>query len=176
MPQKKLLMFSIFVAIVLLGSFILHRSKPENNELVRSIYGPDFDCRNALNRSDFIRKNAEAGHAKSQLEIANFYFHGYNAEDKAISVDRAEALKWYLKAAEQGNMEAQYHLGILYASDLGIVAPNEYEVRFARKFKSPPNYEEAAKWFQMAAEQGDVNSQYYLSYQFRDGLGVKQDY
>lgn len=27
-----------------------------------------------------------------------------------------------------------------------------------------------------SAEQGDENSQYYLSYQFRDGLGVKQDW
>jgi len=172
--MKIALWCATLAVVVLFGFLVLHRSK-EAHPLARSIYGADFDCSKALSPAEFIRTNAEAGHAKSQDRLAGYYFHGYE-EDKKIKSDRAEAIKWYRLAAEQGNMDAQAHLGILYASDLGIVAPNIYEAGFARKFKAATDYAEAARWFALAAAQGDVNSQYYLSYQFRDGLGVKQNY
>ena len=35
---------------------------------------------------------------------------------------------------------------------------------------------EAAKWYQMAAEQGDSGAQYNLGVMYRDGRGVPQDY
>jgi len=40
----------------------------------------------------------------------------------------------------------------------------------------PQNYAEAAKWFRLAAEQGDEAAQYFLAPYFAKGLGVPQDY
>jgi TPR repeat protein len=37
-------------------------------------------------------------------------------------VDCEEAVSWYRKAAEQGYAEAQFNLGIMYATGEGITA------------------------------------------------------
>ena len=51
--------------------------------------------------------------------------------------DYAEAVKWYRKAAEQGDAEAQFNLGLMYADGEGV----------------PKDYAEAVKWYRKAAEQ-----------------------
>jgi hypothetical protein len=38
------------------------------------------------------------------------------------------------------------------------------------------DYKEAAKWYRLAAEQGNVQAQYSLGYLYSKGLGVPQDY
>ena len=53
----------------------------------------------------------------------------------------AEAAKWYLKAAEQGNADAQQRLGDMYEEGQGV----------------EQNDEEAWKWHQKASEQGKGN-------------------
>ena len=40
----------------------------------------------------------------------------------------------------------------------------------------PQNYKEAAKWSQLAAEQGDVDAQYNLGLMYANGQGVSQDH
>ena len=49
-----------------------------------------------------------------------------------------EALKWYRKAANQGDGEAQYNLGLSYVKGLGVTQ-NDLEAYF---------------WFNLAAAQG----------------------
>jgi TPR repeat protein len=39
---------------------------------------------------------------------------------RGVPLDFAEAVKWYRKAANQGYAEAQYNLGILYATGGGV--------------------------------------------------------
>ena len=38
------------------------------------------------------------------------------------------------------------------------------------------NYEEAAKWWRLAAEQGNVKAQYNLGCSYEDGKGVEQNH
>ena len=52
-------------------------------------------------------------------------------------------MKWYRKAAEQGDADAQYNLGISYDRGEGV----------------PQDYVEAVKWYRKAAEQGDADAQ-----------------
>jgi hypothetical protein len=52
--------------------------------------------------------------------------------------DRAEAAKWYRRAAEQGRANAQYNLGRMYATGQGV----------------PKDEAEMVKWWRAAAEQG----------------------
>ncbi len=40
----------------------------------------------------------------------------------------------------------------------------------------PRDYAEAAKWFQLAAEQSDAGAQYNLGVMYENGQGVPQDY
>ena len=59
-----------------------------------------------------------------------------------------DATRWYLKAAEQGHMWAQYKLGYIYNYGKGVSKDNG----------------EAIKWYRKAAEQGHAGAQYNLGY------------
>ena len=52
--------------------------------------------------------------------------------------DETEAVKWYRKAAEQGDAKAQWCLGRCYESGDGVIQDKD----------------EAVKWYRMAADQG----------------------
>ena len=53
--------------------------------------------------------------------------------------DNQKNVAWYTKSAEQGDVEAQYQLGLCYYHGEGI----------------SKDYKKAAKWFNKAAEQGN---------------------
>jgi len=69
-------------------------------------------------------------------------------------------VKWYRKAAEQGEAYAQLHLGLMYAKGEGI----------------PEDDKEAVKWYRKAAEQGFADAQSLLAESYLKGEGVPQDY
>ncbi len=62
--------------------------------------------------------------------------------------------------AEQGNVDAQYNLGLMYYKGEGVLQ----------------DYKEAEKWFRMAAKQGDPIAQSELASMYAKGEGVPQDY
>ena len=68
-------------------------------------------------------------------------------------------LKWYRKAAEQGYVPAQVHLGTMY-----------FEGRVV-----PQNYQDSVKWFRKAVDQGDALVQVNLGHMYSRGYGVSQD-
>lgn len=63
------------------------------------------------------------------------------------------------KAAEGGNTEAQYRLGMIHADGDGV----------------PLDYREAAKWLQRAANEGHAEAQEALGWLYANGYGVRQD-
>ena len=98
-----------------------------------------------------LRKEAESGDAQSQSELGDRYYTG-----RGVAKDHAEAMKWYRKAAEQGDAEKRRSLAFLY----WLAGDNV----------------EAAKWYLRAAEQGNLLSQSNLADMYRDGVGVPQNY
>ena len=66
--------------------------------------------------------------------------------------DYAEALKWYRKAAEQGDASAQYNLGNGYRRGKGVTQ----------------DYAEAANWYRKAAEQGNAWAQSNLGVMYQN--------
>ena len=63
-------------------------------------------------------------------------------------VDYSEAVRWYRKAAEQGNDAAQNNLGYMYANGRGV----------------SQDYSEAVRWYRKSAEQGNALGQSNLGY------------
>ena len=53
---------------------------------------------------------AEAGDVPSQYQIAVLYLRG-----DGVPQDYAEAVKWFRKAADHGEADAQFNLGHMYA-------------------------------------------------------------
>jgi TPR repeat protein len=107
-----------------------------------------------------------------------------------------QAAFWYRKAAEQGDVDAQYNLGSLYYDGRGV--PHDYAqaVLWFRKAAErgdsdaqdelgdlylsgegvAQNYTQAAMWYRKAAEQGNALAQASLGDLYRDGQGVPRDY
>ena len=66
------------------------------------------------------------------------------------------------RLANQGDADAQYHLGEMYYVYVGDGATQDYV--------------KAAYWFGKAAEQGHAKAQGGLGYMYYEGKGVAQDY
>uniref|UniRef100_Q01UB4 Sel1 domain protein repeat-containing protein n=1 Tax=Solibacter usitatus (strain Ellin6076) TaxID=234267 RepID=Q01UB4_SOLUE len=74
-----------------------------------------------------LRRRAEGGDAKAQLDLGRAYENGA----KGTQRDQAEAIRWYRKAAEQGNVEAATTLAYWYMEGRGV----------------PRDFTEAARWY-----------------------------
>lgn len=72
----------------------------------------------------------------------------------------SQALKWFLKAAAQGNQGAQNKIAFLYAKGLGV-----------RK-----DYQEALKWYHKTADIGNGEGQFYIGVLYEYGNGMPQDF
>ena len=71
--------------------------------------------------------------------------------------DYATALREWRPFAEQGDAEAQYNLGVMYANGEGV----------------PKDDAEALKWYRKAAEQGFAKAQLNLGVMYTNGEGVR---
>jgi TPR repeat protein len=101
------------------------------------------------------RMRAYLGSVTAQKTLAQKYYDG-----QGVVRDYQESLKWFQKAADQGDKDAQYELGKWYYSGVWVTR----------------DYAEAFKWFQRAADQGDMDAQYQLGRLYYRGEGVSQDY
>ena len=68
-------------------------------------------------------------------------------DGQGVQQDYAEAMKWFRKAADQGDPEAQYALGVMYKNGRGV----------------PRDDAEAIKWYRKAADQGNADAQNALT-------------
>lgn len=118
----------------------------------------------AFNRKDYVRAAqilepaARRGIATAQVHMGLLYYHGH-----AVKESDEQAFGWFLRAAEQGNAEGQFHLANMYMYGLGV-PPTESE---------PDRV--AALWFFEAARRGHVEAQYNLGILFLTGKGVFQN-
>jgi hypothetical protein len=78
---------------------------------------------------------------------------------KGVLQDFTEAMKWYRKAAEQGDSSAQNTLGVMYRDGKGV----------------PQDFTEAMKWYRKAAEQGNDFALADLGYMYEFGKGVERN-
>jgi len=73
--------------------------------------------------------------------------------------DYKKAAECFRRAAEQGHVNAQYNIGIMYERGNGV----------------KQDYKEALKWYHKAAEQGKAEAQHNIGIMYADGQGVPQD-
>jgi hypothetical protein len=81
------------------------------------------------------------------------------ANGRGVLKDYKQAAKWYQKAADQGDADAQYNLGVMYDKGRGVLK----------------DYKQAVKWYQKAADQGLADAQYNLGVMYTNGEGVPKD-
>jgi hypothetical protein len=76
-----------------------------------------------------------------------------------VTLDLAEAARWYERAAAQGQVEAQFNLGVLHEEGAGVA---QSHVR-------------AAYWYRLAAYRGHAKAQFNLAILYASGRGVPLD-
>jgi TPR repeat protein len=74
--------------------------------------------------------------------------------------DYETAVRLWRLSGDEGNVSAQFNLGLLYSSGQGL----------------PQDYPQALIWYRKAADQGDARAQVNLGGMYRVGRGVRQDY
>jgi TPR repeat protein len=139
---------------------------------------------------DELRTKADAGDAAAQFNLGVMYANG-----EGVPKDSVEAVKWYLKAAEQGVSEAQCSLGMMYDTGEGVPRDSAEALRWYRKAADQGHagaqfnlglmyakdkgvaidLAEAAKWFRKAADQDYVAAQSWLGNMYAIGAGVAKD-
>ena len=81
-------------------------------------------------------------------------------EGQGAPQDYTEALQWFRSAADQGNADAQYNLGVMYDEGQGV----------------PQDDTEALQWYRRAADQGNADARFNLGVMYFEGQRVPQDY
>ena len=92
-----------------------------------------------------MRRLAESGNAESQTRMGQAHDPDY-PEVRGVTKDYNEAVRWYRLAAEQGNAEAQFNLGVLAGAGHGM----------------PRDLDAARHWLERAAKQGHEKAQVTL--------------
>lgn len=82
-------------------------------------------------------------------------------EGSVVDHNSVKAAFWFHKAAEQGDIEAQCALGLMY-----IFGKNDVQ----------QDCEEGIKWYRLAAEQGDVDAQVTLGDIYSNGFDVHRNF
>ncbi len=103
-----------------------------------------------------LRKAADRGYMAAEESLGIFAETGIGLDHPSP----AEALDWYKKAAQQGSVDAETDIALMYANGKGVT-------------RDPA---QAVAWFRRAAEGGDASAQYNLALMYERGEGVQRDY
>ena len=98
----------------------------------------------------------EPEEAKAQFNLGIMYAMGRDG----VAQNHIKAVKWFRKAADQGDDDAQFNLGVMYENGWGVTQ----------------SYTESIKWYTRAAEQGDADAQFNLGAMYAKGHGISQNY
>ncbi len=101
----------------------------------------------------YLRRSADAGYAQAQFMLGQLYYHGYDV----VSINYYQAKNLFEKAEQQGNVEAQTYLGIMYCNGQGITK----------------NHEKGLSYLQKSFDAGDPLAAFHLGLLFDD---VTADY
>ncbi|MEZ5513087.1 MAG: tetratricopeptide repeat protein [Steroidobacteraceae bacterium] len=130
---------------------------------------------------------AERGSAPAQYNLGMLYNNGIGT-----TKDPRTAFRWFEKAAAAGDALASYKVGCYYAGQFVGVVPEDHEKALAAKlvaaragysraqldvgnaYARNSNFAEAAKWWTLAANQGDAQSLVNLSEVYRRGEGAQK--
>lgn len=175
----------------------LNQSMPYNSNDVSfcgSLFGSlkqNFIQINRMNHhcNEFTRIQRES---KKIFELGLQFYEG-----KRYKKDYEKAFQYFLLAANKGNVEAQFSVGIFYYCGLGMNHPNKYKsfnyFKMAANKKHPKaqycyamclakgegirtNLPKAIRYFRLSAENGYDEGQYCYGRCLFNGFEIKQDF
>jgi uncharacterized protein len=143
---------------------------------------------NEADRFNAMVALANKGDAEAQYHVGMMYNNGIGTQQ-----DPRQAFEWFQKSAASNDPLGAYKLGCYYdGQGEGIVAADsnealKYKLIAAKAgyalaqhdvailYRRQENFEEAAKWWKMAGDQGSPESLYSLSGLYFEGKGAPKD-
>lgn len=150
--MRNLILATLLFSIALFAQAQQQRTSASDSDAVPRYVDPIGEAYGAVSRLSkeqlsALREKAEKGEPDAQVRFGMACETRYADLGLSIAQGRAEATKWYEKAALQGNTQAER----LFASfNVG-------------------NPAEAKKWYEKAAVHGDIGSAYSLGQMYIDG-------
>ena len=133
---------------------------------------------------------AAQGDTRAQAWLGHRYYWGAGG----VARDRARALEFLQRAANDGNVEAQYNLGVMYAYGHGVEKDRNASLALFRKAadegytaaynglalsltdgSSDNNWTEAFHYFNKSAAAGNADGLYNSALLLKDGRGTPKD-
>ena len=140
--------FLILVLAVSFWSILLYNKKKDSEQFLASFEAGKYDeAAELMDRVDYSIPQI-------QLSIGRMYLTG-----RGVKKNMTESRKWYHKAANGGNVEAQCALAQMYEHGNGVSKDES----------------EAAKWYLKAAEQGHAGAESQMGKMYWNGEGVEQN-
>ena len=174
------------------------------NNGVETIYicGKSMSIPTGINNTTFVGVNNPIVDISESCDYTQNTYYGVELSVSTCKIlagstqNDEEAFAWWNKAAEQGDMEAQFELAQCYDNGLGVEINDETafkwyklsadqgfpkaEYRLGQAYKGENNdaadHYVAAKWIKKAAEHGLPEAQYDIGLMYESGLGVDQSY
>jgi len=163
-------------------------------EALAALYRKGMDAKargDLFTAAEAFGRAAEEGHARASYEMGLLLKIGR----KPITQDLPRSQRFFLQAAEQGDMAAQYEVARMFAQGVGVARNCTEAAVWARKAAeagSPDaavllgelniadcggarNPQEAARWFRVAADKGLASAQFSLGVLYMNGDGVPKD-
>ncbi len=103
----------------------------------------------------WCKRAADHAHVKASLLLGKMYAQGY----ESLSPDMHEAAKWYLRAAEGGNSQAQYIYGLMCLTGSGV----------------PLDKEQGLLWIMLSAGQNNRSAIRQLIHCYEEGIGTQRN-
>ncbi len=167
------------------------RESLDREEAPTPTNGKDSDNDSPLGRGD-VRRHAGPRNDESR-QTAQRSARG--RPDAAPVPAQDDESNYRRRAAEQGDADAQYDLGLMYATGRGVPQDDGEAVRWFRRAAEqglagaqyslglmyyfgegvPQDHGEAVRWYRRAAEQDHADAQYDLGLMYANGRGVPQD-
>jgi hypothetical protein len=143
-----------------------------------------------------LAPKAENGDVRAQLALAKVYRYGDVARSAAFTPDWPAAGYWYNEAANRGDAEASYELGLMLRDSTGVAADADGALELLRKAaeagyvpamvplsilyaaaRTAVSPQRATFWADQADQHGDPHGTYILGYEHSRGwLGGGESY
>jgi TPR repeat protein len=166
----------------------------KTGETLAALYRKGVEAKgsgNLVAAAEAFGRAAEGGHAKAAYELGLLLKIGR----KPIAQDLPRSQRWFLQAAEQDNIPAQYEVAQMFAQGVGVARNCTQAMGWAHKAAEAgslaaavllgelnvadcdgsKNPQEAARWFRVAADKGLANAQFSLGVLYMTGDGVPKD-
>lgn len=116
-----------------------------------------------------FRRAAEAGLHLAQYNLGVMYYTGQGVEQSYET-----AFHWLSQAAQQGHLNAMFNLATMYYNGQGMNS-SLMQMWPLSLISRRQNLQQAATWYQEAAEYEHAAAQYNLATMYEAGEGVAQD-